>query len=279
VTCILFCGSKDGGGTVFADSKILKGDEVFTALSKIHGLAEPIALKNKKLEIDDKIYGWVSAGATVNARNFVTGLRNFERSDLMLMAYNLAESFGLYNYANHFELFLFGAKSNYRYNWEEGSVVFEAIPHTTMFTTGSGGQLVHDDVKAGMDPLRAIYKAAYIDKCTGGMIDVWELDVKPDGTATFDRVGLCKELTDEQIVTQILPTPKEKHHFDYVSPASQTARVLTLLNLECLNDLVEVSVVWADYKKRKAKLAAKQTATSVQPSKRNKPTPRKRKTP
>jgi hypothetical protein len=256
---------------VYADTRMVKGDEVFSSMTKIHGLKKPIDFISEKREITDRIFGWYCSGAVICGQALFEYLENGSPNvDLALQALIMAERFNLANYDNFFELILIGEKANYSVGWQPGGHRLEVYEHDRPFVLGSGKNILLDLLETTPDihPLRAMYATFYRDRMSGGMVEVWHLEPKSEHSDTrFYRLGIGEERTDEEIAPLLLdltaPMP-----LDFIKPTDRMRAVLEFLEKK---DAEKEAEEKSKAQAKKARKAVRHKVTTViTPKKRKK---------
>ena len=193
---------------LYTDSSMVKGDTTFHSLTKVKKIEKPFRIRHRKRKINDLILGWVNSGSQESASRVVlwlsadTGCLHLKRKGLtslesLLAVLGAANGLELTNEDNYFELILIGAKSNYSISTlSEGLDDFKVYPHDKKWMLGSGGAFIVEGIKQfrQYDPIRLMHYACVKDSGSGGLIDIWELDLNKK-RPVFDRIGICKDPT------------------------------------------------------------------------------------
>jgi hypothetical protein len=244
MTCLLWHKNR-----FYADSNMVKGGELFESLTKIQSMmGKPIEIKSETYAVDDRIVGWACTGTNEVGGGVVVSLIKKGLDETMLSLKN-AVTMQLINVENHLTVFMIGEKSNYKIDLKIGYTSWDAVPHEKGWAGGTGGYTAAEAVLMGGDPVRAMYKACYVDDNSGGMIDVWVF-TPPEGTnigdrkALFYREGMMEDLSHSEIEEVILPHMADPRDLTWSSWLAINLQLMRQLGVSSQEELGLLASVW-----------------------------------
>ncbi|WP_144106842.1 hypothetical protein [Paraburkholderia sp. BCC1886] len=272
MTCIVYTENR-----LYADSRIVKGTELFDSLSKIKRIhpAMEITSSIKGFEIQDRILGFAGTGGQPAMEAFVTKLRKVEADknqsfETVFEFYQMvAEQALVVETGNIFELLMIGERFNHQFAMRPDGFQYTKVEKDVSLAYGSGAKLFTKFVAEHGDPIRAMYETFRVDPHSGGMIDVWEFDAGDEHTMpSFNRVGMAEGIPSKSVGRFLSALPRKLLPLTYVrkSALDRVVAVSAEDNAEYVRQLDEreakESELKATIKELRKKLAAERRKNS-----------------